>query len=116
MWARYALGAEPASATLDDLVIDAYLTMETKVTESICSFSHHHTITIRYEELVVSPYEMVERIYGALNLGNPQPLKTHIDQLFKSKPPLRSARQPTPTQIAAVRGRCEEIYTRYNYG
>jgi hypothetical protein len=115
MWARYALGAEPASATLEDLVIDAYLTMETKVTASIRSFSHHHVITIRYEELVVSPYEMVERIYGALNLGNPKLLKTQIDQLFKSKPPLRGARQPTPAQIAAVRERCEEIYTRYNY-
>jgi omega-hydroxy-beta-dihydromenaquinone-9 sulfotransferase len=116
MWARYALGAEPASATLEDLVIDAYLTMEAKVTESIRSFSHHRVITIRYEELVVSPYETVERIYRALNLGNPKLLEAQIDQLFKSKPPLRGARQPTPTQIASVRERCEEIYTRYNYG
>ena len=110
MWARYALGVEPASATLEDLVIDAYLMMETKVTESIRSFSHHHVITIRYEELVVSPYERVEPIHGTLNLGNPKLLKTQIDQFFKSKPPLRSARQPTPTQIAAVRKCCEEIY------
>jgi hypothetical protein len=103
MWARYALGAEPASATLEDLVIDAYLTMETKVTESIRSFSHHQAITIRYEELVVSPYEMVERIYGALNLGNPKLLKTQIDQLFKSKPPPRGARQPSGTNRCRAR-------------
>ena len=116
MWARYALAAAPASATLEDLVIDAYLTMETKLTDGIGSFAHHRVVTVRYEELVVNPNETVERIYGPLNLGKPKLLKAQIDQLLKSKPPIRSARQPTPTQSAAVRKRCEEIYTRYNYG
>ena len=30
MWARYALSAEPASVTLKNLVIDAYLAMDAK--------------------------------------------------------------------------------------
>lgn len=116
MWARYALTAEPATATIEDLIIDEYLAMDAKVTESLRSLENRHAITIRYEELVVSPYETVERIYGALNLGKAEFLKTPIDQLLKSSPPLRGARQPTPLQIATVRKRCEEIYTRYNYG
>ncbi|MBV8134358.1 MAG: sulfotransferase [Deltaproteobacteria bacterium] len=116
MWARYALAAEPAAATLEDLVIDAYLAMDARVNESIRSLANHHAIAIRYEELVVSPYETVERIYGALNLGKAASLRTRIDQLLKSSPPLRNARQPTPHQITAVRKRCEEIYARYDYG
>jgi hypothetical protein len=115
-WARYALSAESATATIENLVIDEYLAMDAKVTESIRSLANRHAITIRYEELVVSPYETIERIYGALNLGKAEFLKAPIDQLLKSSPPLRGARQPTPLQIATVRNRCEEIYTRYNYG
>jgi hypothetical protein len=115
MWARYALSAEPATATLEELVIDAYLAMDAKATESISSLAHHRAITIRYEELVGSPYETVEHIYTALNLGKGELSKRRIDQLLKSAPPLRDARQPTPAQIAEVRKRCEEIYTRYNY-
>jgi omega-hydroxy-beta-dihydromenaquinone-9 sulfotransferase len=95
MWARYALTAEPATATLEELVIDAYLAMDAKVTESISSLVHHRAITIRYEELVDSPYETLEHIYGALNLGRGQLSETRIDQLLKSRPPLRRARQPT---------------------
>jgi hypothetical protein len=116
MWARYALSAEPATSTLEALVIDAYIAMDTKVTESICSLSNHYAITIKYEELVVSPYETVERIYGALNLGKAEFLKTPIHQLLRSRPPLRCARQPTPLRIAAYEKRCQEIYTRHNYG
>jgi omega-hydroxy-beta-dihydromenaquinone-9 sulfotransferase len=116
MWARYALSPEPTTAALEELVIDAYLAMDAKVTESIGSLAHHRALTIRYEELVGSPYETVEHIYGALNLGKGELSKTRIDELLKSGPPLRGARQPTPAQIAAVRKRCEEIYTRYNYG
>jgi hypothetical protein len=116
MWARYALSAEPATTTLEDLVIDAYLTMDAKVAQSIQSLADHRTITIRYEELVLRPYETVEHIYGALNLGKADPLEARIDELLKSRPPLRGARQPTPAQVAAVRKRCEEIYTKYNYG
>ena len=96
--------------------IDAYLAMDARVNESIRSLANHHAIAIRYEELVVSPYETVERIYGALNLGKAASLRTRIDQLLKSSPPLRNARQPTPHQITAVRKRCEEIYARYDYG
>ena len=116
MWARYALSAELASATLEELVIDGYLAMDAKVTESTRSMAPHHlAITIRYEELVVSPYETVERIYGTLNLGKAKLSKSRIDQLLNSRPPLRGARQPTPLQVASVRKRCEQIYTRYNY-
>ena len=115
-WARYALSAESATATIENLVIDEYLAMDAKVTESIRSLANRHAITIRYEELVVSPYETVRRIYEALNLGKAQFLKTRIDQLLKTSPPLRGTRQPTPLQIATVRKRCEEIYTRYSYG
>jgi hypothetical protein len=116
MWARYALSAELSSATLEELVIDGYLAMDAKVTESIRSLApHHQAITIRYEELVVSPHETVERIYGALNLGKAELLRSRIDQLLNSRPPLRGARQATPLQVAAVRRRCEQIYTRYNY-
>jgi omega-hydroxy-beta-dihydromenaquinone-9 sulfotransferase len=114
MWARYALSAEPASATLKEFVIDAYLAMDAKVTETLSSLASHRTITIRYEELVGSPYETVEHIYRALNLGKVKSSKARIDQLLKSGPPLR-VRQPTPAQIAAVRERCSEIYTKYNY-
>ena len=109
MWARYALSAEPAAATLGDLVIDAYLAMDAKVTESIDSLAHHRAITIRYEELVGSPNETVEHIYAALNLGQADLLKARIDKLFKARPPLRGARQPTPAQVAAVRKRCGAI-------
>jgi len=86
--------------------------MDAKVIESTRCLANHHAITIRYEELIVNPYETVERIYGALNLGKAELLKTRIDQFLK----LRGARQPTPPQTAVVRKRCEEIYTRYNYG
>ena len=102
MWARYALSAKPAIATIEDLVIDAYLAMDAKVTKRIRSLAHHHATTITYEGLVVSPYPTVERIYGALSLGKPTFLKTGIDQLLKSTPPLHGARQPTAPQIAAV--------------
>ena len=115
MWARYALGATPPAAALEELVIDGYLAMDAKMTESIRSLAHH-LITIRYEELVLSPYETVERIYEALNLDKAELSRTRIDQFLKSRPPLRDARQPAPSQVAAVRKRCEEIYTRYNYG
>jgi hypothetical protein len=40
MWARYALSAEPASVTLKNLVIDAYLAMDAKVTKSIPSLTN----------------------------------------------------------------------------
>jgi len=117
MWARYALSATPPAAALEELVIDGYLAMDAKMTESIRSLGHH-LITIRYEELVLSPYETVERIYEALNLDKAELSRTRIriDQFLKSRPPLRDARQPAPSQVAAVRKRCEEIYTRYNYG
>lgn len=107
MWARYALSAEPATATIENLVIDAYLAMYAKVAESIHSLAHHRAITIRYEELVVSPYETIEHTYGALNLGKADLIKARIGEFLRSRPPLRGAGQPTPPQVAAVRKRCE---------
>jgi hypothetical protein len=84
-----------AAATLEDLVIDAYLAG----CESDCEYSllaHHQAITIRYKELVVSPYETVERIYEALNLGKAELLKMRIDQLL---------------QIESATARCSSTYT-----
>ncbi|MGO9057636.1 MAG: sulfotransferase family protein [Candidatus Binataceae bacterium] len=114
MWQRYALEEAPEHARLQDLVIDNWLHLETKLQNQAQSCGDGSFITVRYEDLVAQPHRTIEKIYAELGLGA-APSSDLITGFLDRSPLLRPSHPVISAQAMAVRERCAAIFDRYGY-
>jgi omega-hydroxy-beta-dihydromenaquinone-9 sulfotransferase len=115
MWMRYALTPSPGRAAISKLVMDAYLDMESKLGDHITACPNAISITVRYEELVASPGDTIERIYGALKFTDAGRVIDRASRFVAGSPTLRQHHSVSREQAVAVRDRCSALFERYGY-
>jgi len=65
---------------IENFVLEAYLVHEEAISEGSRRASSHQLARVRYEDIVADPVREMERIYGELNLGNFDAVRSGVEK------------------------------------
>lgn len=115
MFAIYAL-THYSQVALDDYILDGGVLMEEKLDSALPGLGPQRYCRVRYEDLVASPVQCVQRIYAQLDLGDVKSMVPALEEYFRRNAGYAGDDNALPATDAERVARCwRSMFDKYGY-